>query len=92
MNTVITFELAFAVIAAVAVIASWVKNSSDGNKDVLERLTRLEAKLDTLSTQVEKHNKVVERTFKLENDLNTAFNHIDVIRDDVRDIKIGGTE
>ena len=92
MDTTVTLELAFAIVAAVAVVASWVKNSSDGNRSVLERLTRLETKLDNLAAHVEKHNKVVERTFKLENDLSTAFNHIDDIRDDVRDIKIGGTE
>ena len=92
METTITLELAFAIIAAVAVVASWVKNSSDGNRDVLERLTRLETKLDTLATQVEKHNRVVERTFKLESDLTTAFDHIDSMREDIKDVKIGGTE
>ena len=85
MDTTVTLELAFAIVAAVAVVASWVKNSSDGNRDVLERLTRLETKLDTLATQVEKHNRVVERTFKLESDLGTAFDRIDELRDDTKE-------
>ena len=48
------------------------------------RLTRLETMLDTLTKDVEQHNKVVERTYKLESDLHTAFKHIDLIRDEVQ--------
>lgn len=56
------------------------------------RLTKLETMIDNLTKTVEKHNQVVERTYKLESDLHTAFKHIDLIRDEVKDIKIGGTE
>lgn len=95
MDQVITAEIVFAVIAASAVIYGWIKGSGDKTNEVLTRLTRLETKLDGLADTVEKHNKVVERTFKIESDLNTAFKHIDRMRDDVdkiNTIKLGGTE
>lgn len=41
------------------------------------RLTKLETMIADLRRDVEKHNNVVERTFKLESDINTAFKHID---------------
>ena len=59
------------------------------------RLTKLETMIETLTQTVEKHNQVVERTFKIESDLNTAFHHIDEQRGRIsrlENVKIGGTE
>ena len=56
------------------------------------RLTKLETLIENLAKTVEKHNEVVERTFKLESDLRTAFKHIDLMRDELKDVKIGGTQ
>lgn len=56
------------------------------------RMTKLETLIDHLTKTVEKHNEVVERTFKLESDLHTAFKHIDLMRDEIKDVKIGGTQ
>ena len=56
------------------------------------RLTKLETMIDNLTKTVEKHNEVVERTFKIESDLRTAFKHIDLMRDEIKDVKIGGTQ
>ena len=47
------------------------------------RLTRLETMIESLGKNVEKHNQVIERTFKVESDLRTAFKHIDIMRDDI---------
>jgi len=46
----------------------------------------IDAKVDDLKEQVEKHNRVVERTYGLERDLNTAFKRIDELKE--RDEKI----
>lgn len=62
---------------------------------ITNRLTKLETLIDNLTSTVEKHNQVVERTFKIESDLNTAFHHIDEQRGRIsrlEDVKIGGTE
>ena len=47
----------------------------------------IEQKLNNLSEKVEKHNSVVERTYKVESDLNTIFVEISEIKEDVKDLK-----
>lgn len=58
---------------------------------VSAKLARLEQSITDLRRDVEKHNQVIERTFKLERDTKTAFFRIDELRDDLRELKIGGT-
>lgn len=41
-------------------------------------------RVDELARKVEKHNEVVERTFKLEGDTVTLFKKQDELRDDIR--------
>lgn len=60
-----------------------------------ERLAGLGEKSDSLAKKVEKHNSVVERTYKLESDLATAWRRHDELADRVgrlEDMKIGGTK
>ena len=59
------------------------------------RLSVLETKRDALAKKVEKHNNVVERTYKLESDLATAWRRHDELSDRVErleNLKIGGSE
>lgn len=56
---------------------------------ISSRLARTEAMIENLHKEVEKHNKVVERTFKLEADVDNLYHRYDEIRSD---LKIGGTE
>ena len=50
------------------------------------RLAKLETLIVDLRRDVERHNNVVERTHKLEADLNTAFKRIDELK--ARDEKL----
>lgn len=62
---------------------------------ISNRLSVLETKMDALSDKVEKHNSVIERTYKLETDAATAWKRHDELADRVErleDIKIGGTK
>ena len=56
------------------------------------RLTKLETMIEDLRRDVEKHNQVVERTYKLETEVDNLYQRYDELRGDVRDAKIGGTE
>ena len=74
------------------------------------RLARLEARIEdnqkltqaeivNLRRDVEKHNKVMERTFRLEENMDTAYRRIDKLEksdirleDKIDTLKIGGTE
>lgn len=62
---------------------------------ISNRLSVLETKVDDLSTKVEKHNSVVERTYRLETDAATAWKRHDELAERVErleDMKIGGTQ
>ena len=48
---------------------------------VSTRLARIETKVDDLGDDVKRHNGVVERTHKIEADLNTAFKRIDELKE-----------
>lgn len=59
----------------------------------------LQADLRNLTKQVEKHNSVVERTYKLETDEATMWRRIDELREDVKHnsdrldaLRIGGSD
>lgn len=67
------------------------------------RLARLEARIEdsqkltqteiaNLRRDVEKHNSVVERTYKLESEVDNLYHRYDELRTDVKDVKIGGSE
>lgn len=67
------------------------------------RLARLEARIEdsqkltqteisNLRRDVEKHNQVVERTYKLETEVDNLYHRYEELRGDVREVKIGGTE
>ena len=42
-------------------------------------------RLDQIENKLEKHNHLVERVYKVESDLNTAFIRIDELREDVKE-------
>ena len=44
-------------------------------------------KVDELSKRVEKHNNLVERMTVVERDLKTAFNKVDELRSDIKDLQ-----
>lgn len=60
-------------------------------RDLSKQIAALSAKMDDLRAEVNKHNNVIERTFKLESDSATAFHRIDELRDELHDFKTGGT-
>lgn len=62
---------------------------------ISNRLSVLETKMDALSDKVEKHNSVIERTYKLETGAATAWKRHDELADRVErleDMRIGGTQ
>ena len=49
---------------------------------ISSRLTRLETMIDTLTKTVEKHNNVVERTYKLETEVDNLYHRYDELKGD----------
>jgi hypothetical protein len=66
----------------IAVVSVYVGISS--------RLAKLETLVSELSKDVEKHNNLVERTYKLETDVSNLYHRYSEIRTDVNHLKIGG--
>ena len=48
------------------------------------RLARLETMIETLTTTVNKHNNVIERTFKLETEITNIYHRIDDLKEEVK--------
>lgn len=71
------------IVAALALIGTLVGSVLSSNKTT----ALISYRLDQLEKKVEKHNTVVERTYKLEKDLSTAFTRIDGLREDIQKIE-----
>ena len=48
---------------------------------ITNRLTRLETLIDQLRDEVEKHNQMVERTYKLETDVANLYHRYDEMKE-----------
>lgn len=79
-STIIVGLLAFAGTA----LTSWAT--------VNKVLAVMSEKISNLQREVNKHNQIVERTYKLESDVATAFVRMDEIREDIHDLKKGGSK
>ena len=47
---------------------------------IVSRLTRLETMIETLTTTVDRHNNMVERTYKLESDVDNLYHRYDELK------------
>lgn len=50
---------------------------------ISSRLTRLETMIETLTKAVDKHNHVVERTLKLETEVDNIYHRIDDMKENL---------
>ena len=71
------------IVAVLALIGTLVGSILASNKTQ----ALISYRLDQLEIKVEKHNQVIERTAILERDLKTAFNKIDELKTDVRELE-----
>lgn len=68
---------------------------------VTKQIAVIETEIKELTKTVDKHNQIVERTYKLERDMSTAFMRIDENREGIKEnrekleqvqTKVGGTD
>lgn len=91
----IEFDVTTLIVPALSALLSAASVAGGVYVAVSNRLSVLETKMDALSDKVEKHNSVIERTYKLETDAATAWKRHDELADRVErleDMKIGGTQ
>ncbi len=51
---------------------------------ITNRLTRLETLIEQLKVETERHNAVIERTYKLETEVGTLWHRYDELRQDMK--------
>lgn len=91
----IEFDVATLIVPALSALLSAASVAGGVYVAISNRLSVLETKMDALSDKVEKHNSVIERTYKLETDAATAWKRHDELADRVErleDMSIGGTQ
>lgn len=69
------------IVAAISLIGTLAGSYFSNSKTI----ALLSYRLEQLERKVEKHNSVLERTFQLENNMQTAFSRIDEIRGELHD-------
>lgn len=91
----VEFDVATLIVPALSALLSAASVAGGVYVAISNRLSVLETKMDALSDKVEKHNSVIERTYKLETDAATAWKRHDELADRVErleDMRIGGTQ
>lgn len=91
----IEFDVTALIVPALSALLSAASVAGGVYVAISNRLSVLETKMDALSDKVEKHNSVIERTYKLETDAATAWKRHDELADRVErleDTRIGGTQ
>lgn len=89
------FDVTTLIVPALSALLSAASAAGGVYVAISNRLSVLETKMDALSDKVEKHNSVIERTYKLETDAATAWKRHDELADRVErleDMRIGGTQ
>lgn len=91
----IEFDVTTLIVPALSALLSAASVAGGVYVAISNRLSVLETKMDALSDKVEKHNSVIERTYRLETDAATAWKRHDELADRVErleDMRIGGTQ
>lgn len=91
----IEFDMTTLIVPIVSALVSAASAAGGVYVAITNRLSVLETKMDALSDKVEKHNSVIERTYKLETDAATAWKRHDELADRVErleDMRIGGVQ
>lgn len=55
------------------------------------QITALSVKLDELKSDVSKHNQLIERTYQLETETKAQWKRIDEMRNELHEVKVGGS-
>lgn len=90
--TVLVSPIVSALVAIFGAYMAVKRQADERERKYADSIARLETKLDLLSDRVEKHNQVMERTFRLEEKTSNIEHRLDELHSDYKDIKIGGSE
>lgn len=78
--SVLLSPIVSALIAVFGAYAATKRAAEDRERRSAETIARLETKVDVLSERVEKHNNLIERTYKLEMEVDNLYHRLDEIK------------
>lgn len=90
--TALISPLISAIVAVFGAYTATKRAAEERERKYADSIARLETKVDLLSDRVEKHNNVMERTFKLETEVDNLYHRYDELHKDIKNFGIGGTE
>ena len=70
----------------IAVFTAYI-TMKNANEQLSIQIASLTTKVDDLKEDVEKHNSLIERIYKLESDNSTAFKRIDELRESIKSVE-----
>lgn len=74
-------------VALIYTVRSFASNKNQNDAQLVQRLVILETKMDNLTSIVNKHNGVIERTYNVERDSQTMWRRIDENRESIGGIQ-----
>lgn len=80
-------EFWVAVITSVPTLIAAIVSIIVSNRLIGYRVTELDAKFDKLTSKVEAHNHLSERMAVVERDMKTAFNKLEEMSSDIKDLR-----
>ena len=90
-----TTMVGWLITVALAVFGSYQaakRVADERERRTLEELAEIRIEIKHLIQEVEKHNRVMERTFRLESEVENLYHRYDELRGDIKEVKIGGSE
>lgn len=90
--TALISPIVSAIIAILGAYFGAKKATDEKLREAQQNIAELRVEIKHLTAEVEKHNKVIERTYKLETEVDNLYHRYAELHDDYKTLKIGGTE
>lgn len=78
--TVLISPIVSALVAVFGAYQAVKRQADERERKYAAAITRLETKVDLLSDRVEKHNNIIERTYKLETEVDNIYHRLDDLK------------
>lgn len=78
--SVLVSPVVSAILAIFGAYQAVKRTADERERKYADSIARLETKMDLLSERVEKHNNIIERTYKLETEVDNIYHRIDELK------------
>ena len=82
-----TLSMIVSIVVGIITTVTVIRTNAINQQKTASKIDVIDVKIETLSERVEKHNGVMERTFKLEENVRENSHDIVEVKSDIREIK-----